>query len=148
MVIAGLFWEGRECLFDDEAALRRVENDVAAQMEAIARHPALLMVCLGNEVPPLVARWHGKQRVETVLRRLRDLVKEIDPKLLVTYAGYPPTEFLDLSFLDVVGFNVYLEREPDFRAYLARLQMLAGDRPLFLSEVGMDSRRNGAERQA
>src|SRR6185312_13048723 len=33
-------------------------------------------------------------------------------------------------------------------AYLARLQNLAGDRPLVLAEVGLDSRRNGLEGQA
>jgi O-antigen biosynthesis protein len=147
-VIAGLFWEGRQCLFDDPIAIREVECEIGAQVEGIAGHPALLMVCLGNEIPPLVARWHGRARVEQVLRRLRDRVKAVDPDLLVTYASYPPTEFLDLSFLDVVGFNLYLEREPEFRAYLARLQSMAGDRPLFLAELGLDSRRNGLERQA
>jgi len=147
-VLGGLFWEGRQCLFDDLLAIRNVEAEVSAQVEGIAGHPALLMVCLGNEIPPLVARWHGKARVEQVLRRLRDRVKEVDPELLVTYANYPPTEFLDLSFLDVIGFNVYLERETEFRAYLARLQSLAGERPLFLAELGLDSRRNGTERQA
>jgi O-antigen biosynthesis protein len=147
-VVAGLFWEGRQCLFEDSIAICSVEAEVAAQVEGIAGHPALLMVCLGNEIPPLVARWHGKTRIERVLRRLGDRVKEIDPELLVTYANYPPTEFLDLSFLDVIAFNLYLEREPEFRAYLARLQILAGDRPLFLAELGLDSRRNGPERQA
>ena len=33
-------------------------------------------------------------------------------------------------------------------AYLARLQNLAGDRPLLLAEVGLDSRRNGEAEQA
>jgi len=33
-------------------------------------------------------------------------------------------------------------------AYLARLQNLAGDRPLVMAEIGLDSIRNGEERQA
>lgn len=148
MVIAATFWEARQCLYEDEAAIREVEEGVAADALSLAGHPALLMICLGNEIPPLVARWHGKERVEALLKRLRDRIKSIDPEILVTYANYPPTEFLDLSFLDVIGFNVYLEKEPEFRAYLARLQMLAGDRPLFISELGLDSLRNGADRQA
>jgi GT2 family glycosyltransferase len=148
MVVAGIFWEARECLFDDPEALAAIEAQVAAEAAMIAGHPSLLMVCLGNEIPPLVARWHGKAKVERLLRRLRDRLKAIDPAMLLTYASYPPTEFLDLSFLDVIGFNVYLEREPEFRAYLARLQTLAGDRPLFLGELGLDSRRNGVEQQA
>src|SRR5439155_3684092 len=34
------------------------------------------------------------------------------------------------------------------QAYLARLQNLAGDRPLLLGEVGLDSRRHGEAHQA
>ena len=147
-VVAGIFWEGRQCLFDDPETMLLIERQFAQEVESIAGHPAVLMVCLGNEIPPQVARWHGKSQVETFLKRLRDCVKEIDPEMLVTYASYPPTEFLDLSFLDVIGFNVYLEHEPQFRDYLARLQMLAGNKPLFVSELGLDSRRNGVERQA
>jgi GT2 family glycosyltransferase len=147
-VVAGVFWEGRQCLFDDSETLRETEAGFAREVETLAGHPAVLMVCLGNEIPPQVARWHGKSRVEGFLKRLRDRAKAIDPELLVTYASYPSTEFLDLSFLDVIGFNVYLEREREFRAYLARLQMVAGSRPLFVSELGLDSRRNGVERQA
>jgi O-antigen biosynthesis protein len=148
MVVAGLFWEGRECLFEDRHALDQVVAGVRREMKALAGHPALLMVCIGNEIPPLVARWHGRQKIERLLRRLRDAIKAVDPDALVTYASYPPTEFLDLSFLDVIGFNVYLEQEQEFRDYLARLQILAGDRPLLVTELGLDSRRNGVERQA
>ncbi len=49
MVVAGLFWEGRECLFDDTHALDRVADGLRLEMEALAGHPALLLVCLGNE---------------------------------------------------------------------------------------------------
>lgn len=148
MVVAGLAWEGRQCLFDDRRWRDRVAAAVRREVQALAGHPALLMVCIGNEIPPLVARWHGTKRLERFLRRLRDVVKGVDPQALVTYACYPPAEFLDLAFLDVIGFNIYLEQESDFRDYLGRLQLLAGDRPLLLTELGLDSRRNGAERQA
>jgi hypothetical protein len=43
---------------------------------------------------------------------------------------------------------VYLESRQSWEKYLTRLQNLAGDRPLLLAEVGVDSRRNGEERQA
>ena len=45
-------------------------------------------------------------------------------------------------------FNVYLESQERLEAYLARLQNLAGDRPLVMAEIGLDSRRNGEEAQA
>ena len=67
---------------------------------------------------------------------------------LVTYVSYPSTEYLDLPFLDVVSFNVYLESEERLRGYLARLQNLAGDRPLLMGELGLDSMRHGEQVQA
>jgi O-antigen biosynthesis protein len=82
------------------------------------------------------------------LRELFEIAKEEAPDTLVTYVNHPPTEYLDLPFLDVLSWNVYLEREAEFRAYLGRLQMLAGDRPVLLAEIGLDSRQHGEEVQA
>ncbi len=93
-------------------------------------------------------RWHGARRVEAFLKRLYRAVKEEDPGALVTYVNFPTTEFLDLPFADFYCFNVYLENEERLRSYLSRLQNLAGDRPLVMAEVGLDSRRNGEEKQA
>ena len=57
--------------------------------------------------------------------------------------NYPTAEYLQLPFVDFVCFNVYLESQERLAAYLARLHNLAGDRPLVLAEIGLDSRRNG-----
>ena len=65
------------------------------------------------------------------------------PTSLFTYVNFPPTEFLDLSFFDICAFNVYLHREHELRAYLARLQHIAGQKPLLLAEAGADSIREG-----
>jgi cellulose synthase/poly-beta-1,6-N-acetylglucosamine synthase-like glycosyltransferase len=86
--------------------------------------------------------------VERFLRELRDVAKEADPNRLVTYANYPPTEFLELSFLDFVTFNVYLHDLEAFRRYLFRLQNLVGAKPLVLGEIGMDTLRHGEQAQA
>ena len=75
-------------------------------------------------------------------------MNEEDPEGLSTYVNYPSTEYLELPFLDIAAFNVFLEDEQTFEAYLARLQNLAGDRPLLITEVGVDSQRNGEEGQA
>src|SRR5439155_7671930 len=45
-------------------------------------------------------------------------------------------------------FNIYLESQERLEAYLARLHNLAGDRPVIMAEVGLDSRRHGVEAQA
>src|SRR5207249_5771317 len=83
------------------------------------------------------------RKVERYLERLYRIVKEEDPDGLVTYVNYPTTEYLRLPFLDFVCFNVYLESQHRFEAYLARLQNIAGDRPLLMSELGLDALRNG-----
>ena len=87
-------------------------------------------------------------RVERFLRGLYKDAKSASPDSLFTYVNFPPTEFLDLSFLDICAFNVYLHREHELRAYLARLQHIAGQKPLLLAEAGADSIREGEDRQA
>jgi GT2 family glycosyltransferase len=103
---------------------------------------------VGNEIPASVVRWYGKARIERFIGRLSAAVKSADPGALVTYVNFPTTEYLDLPFLDFVAFNVYLETKDQLSSYLARLQNLAGERPLVMTELGLDSRRNGEARQA
>lgn len=121
---------------------------ITAGVRACAGHPALLCYAIANEIPASSVRWLGARRVERYLRRLHDAVKKQDPGGLVTYVSYPSTEYLRLPFLDVVCFNVYLESEERFSAYLARLHNIAGERPLLLAEIGLDSMRNGETSQA
>src|SRR5262249_29184614 len=97
---------------------------------------------------PSVVRWHGARRVERFLRELADVARQEDPLAPLTYANFPPTEYLDLSFLDFATFNVYLHDRETFRRYLFRLQNLVGDKPLLLGEIGMDTFRHGELAQA
>ncbi len=113
-----------------------------------AGHPALLCVALGNEIMASQARWLGHRRIARYLQWLYAIVKEEDPQAIVTYVNYPTTEYLELPFLDLVSFNVYLETRSELQAYLARLQNVAGDRPLLLTELGLDSLRHGELAQA
>ncbi len=113
-----------------------------------AGHPAVLAYAIANEIPASIVRWHGQRTIERFLARLCDAVRRADPEALVTYANYPSTEYLRLDFLDLLCFNVFLESRETLASYLARLHNLAGNRPLLLAEVGLDSRRNGEEAQA
>ena len=147
-LIVGLPWSQHVAFLDNRRLTKQIERDLVAQARELGRHPAVLMLALGNEVPAGVVRWHGRLRVERFLRRLYDECKEASPESLFTYVNFPPTEFLDLSFFDICAFNVYLHREHELRAYLARLQHVAGYKPLLLAEAGADSIREGALGQA
>ncbi len=125
-----------------------IEHRMRTSARTCAGHPALLCYALGNEIPAPLVRWLGRRRVERYLERLYWVVKDADPESLVTYVNYPTTEYLQLRFLDLVCYNVYLESQECYASYLARLQNLAGDRPLLMSEIGLDSLRHGEETQA
>jgi GT2 family glycosyltransferase len=124
------------------------ERRLRARVRDYAGHPAVLCLALGNEIPAPVVRWFGARRIEAFLTRLAGVVRDADPGALVTYVNYPSTEYLDCSFADLVSFNVYLESMERYEAYLPRLQNLAGDRPLLITELGLDSLRKGADAQA
>ena len=114
----------------------------------IGKHPALAGIYVGNEVPADLARWMGPLKVRRALEQLITTGREIAPQLLFAYANYPSTEYLEPENADFSAFNVYLEDESAFRRYLRRLHHIAGDRPLAISEFGLDSLRNGLTRQA
>ncbi|MCA1670062.1 MAG: glycosyl transferase, partial [Thermomicrobia bacterium] len=147
-VMVGLPWEQHIAFLDDPKTAASIEARVRAGVRSCAGHPAILCYTIGNEIPAGIVRWYGHRRVERFLKRLHRAVKAEDPLGLVTYVNFPPTEYLHLPFLDFASYNVYLERQDRLEAYLARLQNLAGDRPLVMAEIGLDSRRNGLEAQA
>ena len=148
MVLTGLPWTEHVCFLDQPAVAAEIRKDVAEAVKGCNRHPAIFALLIGNEIPPDIVRWHGPERTHSFLHELYDLAKDIAPDSLVSYANFPPTEYLDLEFLDFISFNVYLHRERDFRSYLSRLQNLAKDKPLVLTEFGIDSMREGAAEQA
>jgi glycosyltransferase involved in cell wall biosynthesis len=147
-VLVGLAWTEHVCFLDRPDIVRDIHARVAAGVEACKGHPAVAALLIGNEIPPDIVRWHRAERVRGFLSELYDEAKQIDPDVLISYANFPPTEYLDLDFLDFISFNVYLHREHDFRRYLSRLQNLARDKPLVLTEFGIDSIREGADEQA
>ena len=135
-------------LADPKKDAPNIDELVREKVRAVAGQPALLCYALGNEIPASMVRWLGRRKVERYLERLYKVVKAEDPEGLVTYVNYPSTEYLQLPFLDFVAFNVYLESPERLDAYLARLQNIAGDRPLLMSELGLDAQRNSEAKQA
>jgi GT2 family glycosyltransferase len=148
LVLVGVAWEQHVAFLDHSGRAQDIERRVREGIRACKGHPAVLGYAIGNEIPAPIVRWHGKRRTERFLRRLYEVAKAEDPAGLVTYVNYPPTEYLELPFIDFVSFNVYLEDQPRLEAYLARLHNLAGDRPVVMAEIGLDSRRHGEDGQA
>lgn len=146
-VLVGLAWE-QHVTFLSGGRARDIQRRVMAGARECSGHPAVLGYAIGNEIPAPLVRWYGHRAVEKFLERLYWGVKDQDPDSLVTYVNYPSTEYLELPFLDFVAFNVYLESRQRLQAYLDRLQNIAGDRPLLMGEIGMDSLRAGVALQA
>ena len=147
-VLADIPWAKHLCFLDSPKAQAEARDAVRQAARAGRNLPCILGYSIGNEIPADVVRWHGEKRVASFLETLADTVRQVDPTALVTYANFPPTEYLDLPFLDFATYNVYLHDLETFRRYLLRLQNIAGDRPLVLGELGIDTLRHGEDTQA
>jgi GT2 family glycosyltransferase len=147
-LLVGIPWAEHVCFLDSRELTRTIRSTIAEAVAACRDHPAIAAYLVGNEIPPDIVRWYGAKRIAAFLRELVDVTREIDPESLVGYANFPSTEYLETDFTDFLAFNVYLHREADVRRYLYRLHTLAGDRPLVLTEFGMDSLREGEPEQA
>ncbi len=147
-VFAGIPWEQHITFLDDRSTVLNIGKKVKDSVRSTAGHAALLGYAVGNEIPAPIVRWYGRRRIERFIQQLYNIAKNEDPDALVTYVNYPTTEYLQLPFLDFQCFNVYLETPERLISYFARMQNIAGDKPLVLGELGLDSLRNSTEKQA
>jgi O-antigen biosynthesis protein len=148
-LMAGISWPHHLTFLDSPGMVRDIRDTVRREISALGQFKeAIFAYSIGNEIRSDIVRWHGARAVSRFLAELYDIGKGLDPAGLFTYSNYPSAEYLDLSFLDVISFNVYLHREADFRRYLTHLMAVTGDRPLILSETGIDAIREGEQHQA
>jgi O-antigen biosynthesis protein len=133
--------------FDTEPRRAEAREAVRSAVAACSRHPAVFAFSVGNEIPADIIRWAGAKAAADFIDELVLEARRADPDCLCTYSNFPPTEFLRPSAVDFLSFNVYLHREPAFKSYLARLQMIADTKPLILGEFGIDSLREGEARK-
>ncbi|MGH7062702.1 MAG: glycosyltransferase [Stellaceae bacterium] len=146
-LLVGLPWPQHVAFLDSPAVQARIREAITSGVRGCARHPAIFAYLVGNEIPPDMVRWHGAEKVRRFVRSLLALVKAEHPEALVSYANFPSTEYLTIDFTDFICFNVYLHDEAAFRRYIARLHNLAADKPLLLTEFGVDSFRQGENEQ-
>ncbi len=147
-MMVGIPWAEHVTFLDAKPIKKEIKQAIASGVQACKGYGSVFAYLIGNEIPPDIIRWHGPAKVEAFLKELAEIVRKGDPNALVSYASFPSTEYLDLDFLDFYSFNVYLHRKEDFAKYLARLQNIAGSKPLVLSEFGADSIREGEQHQA
>jgi GT2 family glycosyltransferase len=147
-VMVGLAAEREVGYLNDGRRARALADIVRERVASCSGHPAVLCYAVANEIPASLVRWFGRGPMERLIARLCEAVRKEDPEALATYVSYPSTEYLQLPFTDLAAYNVYLESPDRLGAYLARLQSLAGERPLVMAELGLDSVRNGEAAQA
>ncbi|MBX9743530.1 MAG: glycosyltransferase [Chthoniobacterales bacterium] len=147
-VLITIPWMEHVEFLNDRKIRSSIKKIVATTVRKYADHPAIFGYFVGNEIPPTMVRWLGAKRVTEFLEQLINIARREDPKVLYSYANYPSTEYLLPQNVDFLSYNVYLERRDDFERYLARLQNLAEEKPLILGEFGLDTMRNGEEKQA
>ncbi|MFO1475747.1 MAG: glycosyltransferase [Verrucomicrobiota bacterium] len=133
--------------FDTADRKAGAREAVRQAIRACQRHPAVFAFSVVNEIPPDLVRWMGPRHVAEFIDELIAEAKKIDPDCLCTFGNFPSTEFLMPQGPDFLCFNVYLHQERPFQNYLARLQMMADAKPLVLGEFGVDTLREGEERQ-
>src|SRR5262249_51681209 len=110
--------------------------------------PHVLGIAVGNEIPADVVRVHGIPAVEDQLSAMVAWTHQASAEVLATYVNFPTTEFLDIDGQDFACFNVFLEDPSALRRYLRHLQVVAGSRPVVVSELGLDSVSHGEAAQA
>lgn len=147
-VFTGLRWASASDFLSHPGRFSAACVALSEHLRMHGTHPALAGVFVANEIPPDLVRWMGPEHVREALEELIALGKSLAPDRLFLYGNYPSTEYLEPGNADLTAFNVYLESEDALAKYLRRLHHIAGDRPVLLSEFGLDSRRNGQEQQA
>jgi GT2 family glycosyltransferase len=141
-------WSKHRCFLDSREDMESGRRAVRDAARACKDHPALFALSVVNEIPPDVVRWTGHTKVERFIDELIDIGHQEDPEALLTFASFPPIEYVRPRGVDFYTMNVYLHKREEFRSYLQRLQNLADEKPLLLGEYGIDSLRNGEDEQA
>lgn len=121
-----------------EGILRDARSRLIEATRKFRDHTGVGGVLVSNEVPAEMVRWIGWREVRRALEEMIEAAKEVDGDRLFAYGNYPPTKWITPRNADVVAFNIYLECREDFARLLPHLHLLAGDRPLLISEFGVN----------
>ncbi len=147
-VLVTVPWTQHVDFFADRSAGLGAIRAVRKAVQQCRDYDSVFGYLVANEIESTLVRWMGPAKVTRFLEELIEAARSEDGGALFAYTNYPSTEYLRPQNADFVAFNVYLESATAFGSYLQRLQNLAGEKPLVLSEFGLDVRTHGVARQA
>ncbi len=148
LIIAGIPWAEHVDFLADSSLRRDIEQRVREAARRFGKDETVAAFVVGNEIEKTLVRWMGPRRVRRFLDRLIEIGRAEAPDTLFTYATYPSTEYLMPEAADFLAVNVYLEDRGTWSRYLSRLQNLAGNKPLVITEFGLDVQTHGEAAQA
>ena len=147
-LIVGIPWSEHVDFLSDRTLCREIEKRIAETTTLLRENACIAAFLVGNEIEKTLVRWMQPERVRDFIEKLIDIAHLHAPQTLVSYATYPSTEYLVPRNADFLAVNVYLESPEAFTASLERLQNLAGNKPLVITEFGLDVATHGPEKQA
>lgn len=147
-LIVGLPWADHGDFLSTRGLRQAIILQIQTKVTRLKDHPCVMAFLVGNEIEKTLVRWLGPSQVQHFLEQLITAGRRAAPNKLFSYANYPSTEYLIPRNADFLAFNIYLEQRSDFSAYLQRLHHLAGNKPLVISEFGLDTASHGEEKQA
>lgn len=138
-----------------EGEEEEVIEEIIANVQLLHDKSAVIAWMLGNEIPGWVIDRLEPAGVREFLSELRRQVREVDPYRPVTHGNWPLLRTLDLDRdMDIVSYNVYpfypLEvAVGGFGTFIRdHLMPVAGERPLIISEFGLNTLEATPQQQA
>lgn len=146
-LLCGIPWTDHVDFLRDPALRRQIRETLVNAVQRLHGESCVIGFLVGNEIEKTLVRWMGPARVRDFLDDLIIAGKAAAPNHLFSYASYPSTEYLIPSQADFLAINLYLEDPANLRTYLRRLHNLAGDKPLVITEFGLDAAAQGQTMQ-
>ncbi len=146
-LIVGIPWTEHVDFLSDRSLCQEIEQRIATAAANLQEHDCIAAILVGNEIEKTLVRWMGPERVRDFIEKLIEIAHKHAPQTLISYATYPSTEYLVPRNADFLSVNVYLESRGAFTDCLARLQNLAGSKPLLITEFGLDVGTHGTGKQ-
>ncbi|WP_449069154.1 glycosyltransferase [Prosthecobacter sp.] len=147
-LIVGIPWMEHVDFLSDAALRREIKARITEATKRLQGHTCVAAFLIGNEIEKTLVRWMGPERVRDFIETLIATARRQAPQTLISYATYPSTEYLVPRNADFLAVNVYLESPEAFTRCLARLQNLAGNKPLVVTEFGLDVKAHSDAAQA